>query len=130
MKKAYIISYIYIYIKEYNVCNKSGHKTIVHVMRKEYIKTSLPPSKKLSPYLVSPMLALSLTPRLLSSTKLLPLFVTSDKGCITERSSSHHHTQSQKHHHHHHLHHPKKKTHQHAPVKVRAQNHQDEIGNE
>ena len=27
--------YIYIYIKEYNVCNKSGHKTIVHVMRKK-----------------------------------------------------------------------------------------------
>ena len=35
-KKTYIISYIYIYIyilKKYNVCNKSGHKTMVHVMR-------------------------------------------------------------------------------------------------
>ena len=27
-------SHIYIYIlKKYNVCNKSGHKTMVHVMR-------------------------------------------------------------------------------------------------
>ena len=35
-------SHIYIYIKEYNVC-KSGHKAMVHVMRKEYNKTSLHP---------------------------------------------------------------------------------------
>ena len=87
--------YIYIYIKEYNVCNKSGHKTMVHVMRKNTSKPHYIPqkhSKLRSPYLVGPMLALPLTPRLLSSTKLLLLFVTSDKGCITETSSSHHHT--------------------------------------
>ena len=61
-------------------------------------------------------------------------FVTSDKGCITERSSSHHHTQSQKHHchhhHYHHLHHPKKRTPHDAQVKVKAQNHQGETGDE
>ena len=92
---------------------KSGHKTMVHVMRKEYkknITTSLKSTQELlSPYLVCPMLALSIIPRLLSSTKLLSLFVTSDKGCIIGRSSSHHHTLSQKHHHHH-LHHLKKRT--------------------
>ena len=32
----------HIYIKEYNVCD---HKTMVHVMRKEYTKTSLHPLK-------------------------------------------------------------------------------------
>ena len=37
--------HIYVCIKEYNVCKKSGHKTLVHVKRKEYIKTSLHPSK-------------------------------------------------------------------------------------
>ena len=62
---------------------KSGHKTMVHVMRKNIIKSSLHPSKHsklLSPYLVCPMLALPLKKRLLSSTKLLHFFVTSDKG--------------------------------------------------
>ena len=54
------------------------------------------------------MLALPLTKKLLSYTKVLPLFVTSDKGWITETQSSHHQSQSNKHHHHHHLHHPKK----------------------
>ena len=132
MKKTYIISCIY---KEYNLCNKSGHKTIVHVMRKKKKKkkhqnltTSLKTLKTLSPYLVYPMLALPLTKRLLSSTKLLPLFITSDKGWITERHSSHHQSRSKKHHHHYHLHHPKKT--QLAWVKVRLQNHRGEIGGE
>ena len=89
---------------------KSGHKTMVHVTRKEYIKAYHIPKKKNTRVLHSPYLvALPLTPKLLSSTKLLPLFFTSDKRCITERSSFHHHTPSQKHQHHH-LHHLKKKT--------------------
>ena len=98
VKKTYINSYIYIYIyifiyiKEYNVCNKSGHKTMVHVMRKKVHQNLTTSLKTLSPYLVYPMRALPLTTRLLSFIKLLPLFVTSDKGCITESSSTHHHT--------------------------------------
>ena len=76
--------------QDHGTCNEKR----VH----QNLTTSL---KTLSPYLVYPMLALSLTTRLLSSIKLLKLFVTSDKGWIIERSSSHHHTQSQKHHHHH-----------------------------
>ena len=106
---------------------------MVHVIRKEYIKTSLHPSKNtqvlLSPYLVCPILALPLIPRLFSSTKLLLLFVTSDKWYITKRSSSYHHTSSQKHQQHH-LYHLKKKTLQQALVKVRAQNHQVKTGGE
>ena len=47
--------------------------------------------KAVSPYLVYPMLAFPLTQWLLLYTKLLPLFVTNDKGCITERSSTYHH---------------------------------------
>ena len=74
------------------------------------------------------MLALPLTLRLLSSTKTTPPFC--HEWCITERSSSHYHTQSQSQKHYHHLHHPKKKTPQHAPMKVRAQNHQVETGGE
>ena len=99
---------------------------MVHVMRKERHQNLTTSLKTLSHYLVYPMRALPLTTRLLSSIKLLPIFVTSDKGCITESSSSHHHTQSQKHHHHHRLHHPKKRTPQHAQVKLRVRNHQGE----
>ena len=75
---------------------KSGHKTKVHVMRNTSKLHYIPQkhSKLLSPYLVCPMLALPLALILLSFTKLLPFFVTNDKGCIIERSSSHHHTLS------------------------------------
>ena len=81
-------------IKEYNVCKKWSQDQ--GTCNEKYIKTSLHPSKTLKATLPlsSPMLALPLALILLSFTKLLPFFVTNDKGCITERSSSHHHTLS------------------------------------
>ena len=85
---------------------KSGHKNKVHEVRKDTPKPHYFPQTK----------------RLLSYTKLLPLFVMSDKGCITERPSSHHHWKSQNHQHHHHLLHQKRNPQQ-TRVMVKVQNH-------
>ena len=56
---------------------KSGYKAMVHVLRNT-TKPHYIPQKHLElllPYLVCPMLALRLTPSLLSSTKLLSPFL-------------------------------------------------------
>ena len=43
---SHIYIYIYIYIlKKYNVCNKSGHKTMVHEVRKDTPKPHYIPHK-------------------------------------------------------------------------------------
>ena len=68
----YICVCVCMYIKEYNVCKKWSQD--LGTCNEKYIKTSLHPSKLLSPYLVCPMLALPLAPILLSFTKLLSFF--------------------------------------------------------
>ena len=42
-KNIHHLIYIYIYISKNTMYVKSGHKAMVHVMRKEYNKTSLHP---------------------------------------------------------------------------------------
>ena len=100
---------------------KSGHKNKVHEVRKDTPKPHYFPQNNL-PLSNIYLLALPLTKRLLSYTKLLPFFVMSDKGCITERPSSHHHWKSQTRQHHHHLLHQKRNPQQ-TRVMVKVQNH-------
>ena len=82
-------SYIYIYIYQRSTMYVKSHKTKVHVMRTiqqnltTYLKSTLP-------YRYFSSLFNNKTT--LSYPKLLPLFVTSDRGWIIERTSSQHHT--------------------------------------
>ena len=83
-------------MKQNGYKNKSTYSEKTIQQKPHYITQNSPPITNL---------ALPLTKRLPShNQKYPPLFVMSDKGRITKRSSSHHQILSQKHHHHHHLH--------------------------
>ena len=79
----------------------NGHKTSVQEAitkkKEKKIHVNLTTSLKIyihSPYKKCPILTLPLSTKLPSNPKLLLLFVTKDKGYVTERSSSRHHWKS------------------------------------
>ena len=77
-------------------CHKTSIQKAKEKRKEMYIKTSLHPSKtyKHSPYKKMSNTNSPLKYKTTLSPKLLPFFVTNDKGQVTERSSTRHHWKS------------------------------------